>query len=232
MVSQHVVRFGIGGIGAIWAEPHFGFWETILIALVFLGVPLLSLVGIIGALVSWRRGHQGAAVALAALAIGCAWLTISVMPGVGSMFRLLKIPLLLLVGIVGTQVLRRRGHGRAAVAFAALAIGCAWLTVSSLGGSETASARRTAPDQFAADEAPMTLSGGQEESRRPFELRNGRYTVRWTATVRPSEPSCRLRINLRSVRERLMFGEGQGSYAVIVDRTLSPQSVTTASGER
>jgi hypothetical protein len=134
---------------------------------------------------------------------------------------LLGIPLLILAGTGGAWIAWRQRRERVALLCAALPV-----VYGLLATSVVDSLRPVPPPEapVAADEPLIMLSGDRDESRRPFELRSGQYTVRWTATLRPPEPSCSVFIRLRRVDNQLVLDS-------LVNLTLDRQWLPTASSE-
>jgi hypothetical protein len=130
----------------------------------------------------------------------------------------LLLLILVPVCIVGALLSWYWRRKRPALTCAALSLVCTGLAVLAFMGSRPT----PPPRQFVMDgEPPITFVGGREESRRPFELQSSQYTVDWSATLPPGEPSCRVRVSLqRATADRISWS--------LIDMTLDRQ--TTAGG--
>jgi hypothetical protein len=100
-------------------------------------------------------------------------------------FITFTVPFLTLTGLVGAWMSWYRESGRATLVFAALPVVAGFLAY------QVADGFRPPPPPRPFDEPHLTFTGG-DESRRPFELRNGFYKTRFSVTPRPGEASCRV----------------------------------------
>jgi hypothetical protein len=130
----------------------------------------------------------------------------------------LLLLILVPVCIVGALLSWYWRRKRPALIWAALSLVCAGLAVLAFWGSRPT----RLPPEFVVDgEPPTTLVGAREESRRPFELQSTQYTVSWSATLPPGEPSCRVRVSFRrATADRIVWS--------LIDTTLDRQK--TAGG--
>lgn len=96
-------------------------------------------------------------------------------------------------------------------------------------GTLVLSAPSPAPAQPAAiaapaAEQPVALSGTSDQNTRPFELRGGTYTARWSAQLQPRDASCFVATRLRrAADQRLIDG--------VFSETLNRRGPTSAGGE-